>query len=530
MKKILYPILFAMVLFAGCRNVPEHEALNAQAAEEYLQPIRPGYEGRNPFWNKFAKKFIYAPAFDFPAAEGATAYRFTIRPAQENTITSWTFTADTPTAPLSPVWNDITPGNVVLTVDAVDADGNVIKTVGERKFLRDFPFEGPYHDAVRDYKDAARMAIYYIHMMPAIQSWKTDIIPDMSYSHNTYPCKIIGATIRNEVLVAREFPTLAEDAIAMAKNAATFLMNMSRPADAPLAYFPPTYYLDLVHSKEAWNQGKTMTLEACSAGHAFLDLYDYTGDKMYYEHALGIADTYLKLQREDGSLPIKVDFITGEPVNEVSAMLHPLLNYVLRLHNQYGITKYDIITEKGEKWMEEVAIETFNMTGQFEDVNVLGLEPYENLTNCTAAPYASYLLNKEKITKKELQDATDLIRLSEDQFTFWDTMPDKLGLRKIATPCVFEQYKYQTPVDASAHNVAMAFLDLYEETGDKLAFAKAKALIDNMTIVQNKGNGQMPTTWDFRTPARHKNRTFWVNCTYASVTALLRMDKLTEEK
>ena len=109
-------------------------------------------------------------------------------------------------------------------------------------------------------------------------------------------------------------------------------------------------------------------------------------------------------------------------------------------------------------------------------------------------------------------------------------MPNELGLRKIATPCVFEQYKYQTPVDASAHNVAMAFLDLYEETGDKLAFAKAKALIDNMTIVQNKGNGQMPTTWDFRTPARHKNRTFWVNCTYASVTALLRMDKLTEEE
>ena len=139
-----------MVLFAGCQNVPEHEVLNAQATEEYLQPIRPGYEGRNPFWNKFAKKFIYAPTFDFPAAEGATAYRFTIRPAQENTITSWTFTADTPTAPLSPVWNDITPGNVVLTVEAVDADGNVIKTVGERRFLRDFPFEGPYHDAVRD--------------------------------------------------------------------------------------------------------------------------------------------------------------------------------------------------------------------------------------------------------------------------------------------------------------------------------------------------------------------------------------------
>ena len=85
-------------------------------------------------------------------------------------------------------------------------------------------------------------------------------------------------------------------------------------------------------------------------------------------------------------------------------MLHPLLNYIQRLRNQYGLTKYDIITEKGEKWMEEVAVETFNMTGQFEDVNVLGLEPYENLTNCTAAPYASYLLNKENVTSCKSAD------------------------------------------------------------------------------------------------------------------------------
>lgn len=528
MKKTLTTVLLASALFAGCQtDIPEHEVLNAQAAEEYLQPIRPGYEGRNPFWNKFAKKFIYAPAFDFPVAEGAAAYRFTIKPDCENATAEWTFTADTPTAPLSPVWNDITPGNVILTVDAIDAEGNVIKTVGERRFLRDFPFEGPYNDAVRDYKDAARMAIYYIHMMPAIQSWKTDLVPDMSYSYNTYPSKIVGATIRNEVLVAREFPQLADEAITMAKNAAAFLINMSRPADAPLAYFPPTYYLDLVDSKWDWNQGKTMTLEGCSAGHAFLDLYDYTEEKIYLKHALGIADTYLRIQREDGSFPIKVDFITGEPVNEVGAMLDPIFNYILRLHNQYGITKYDVITEKGEKWMNEVAIETFNMTGQFEDVNVVGLEPYENLTNCTAAPYASYLLNKENMTEKELQDAIDLIRLSEDQFTFWNTLPNELGLRMIATPCVFEQYKYQKPVDNSAHNVAMAFLDLYEKTGDKLAFAKAKALIDNMTVVQNKGNGQMPTTWDFRTPAHDSRRAFWTNCTFTAVTALLRMDRLT---
>ena len=229
MKRILIPLILTALYFTGCKTLTETEILNAQAAEEYLQPIRPGYEGRNPFWNKFAKKFIYAPAFDFPEAEGAAAYIFTVKPVKESSSV-WSFTAKTPKAPLSPIWNDITPGDVVLTVDAIDAEGKVIASVGERKFLRDYPFCGPYHDAVRDYKDAARMAIYYIHMMPAVQSWKTQTIPDMGYDYNTYPCKIVGATIRNEVMVAREFPLLAEEAITMAKNAATFLINMSHPA------------------------------------------------------------------------------------------------------------------------------------------------------------------------------------------------------------------------------------------------------------------------------------------------------------
>ena len=69
--------------------------------------------------------------------------------------------------------------------------------------------------------------------------------------------------------------------------------------------------------------------------------------------------------------------------------------------------------------MDEVAVETFDMTGQFEDVNVNGLKPYQNLTNCTAAPYASYLLDKEIISEKNMADARDLIRLSEDQFVHW---------------------------------------------------------------------------------------------------------------
>ena len=304
---------------------------------------------------------------------------------------------------------------------------------------------------------------------------------------------------------------------------------MSRPEGAPLAYFPPTYYLDKQASKYEWNQGKTMTLEAASAGQAFLDLYDVTGEKEYFDRAVEIGRTYVRLQREDGSLPIKVDFISGEPVNSVSAMLHPLLRYFTRLEG-YGMDEFSAPRIKGEKWMDEVAVERFDMTGQFEDVNVKGLEPYQNLTNCTAAPYASYLLTKPSVSDRDRAEARDLVRLSEDQFVHWayhDLTQD--GFPKKNAPCVHEQYKYEMPVDNSACNVANAWLDIYEDSGDLLCLAKAKALIDNITIQQNAVNGQIPTTWEWRETGKDRKRTYWVNCTFSSVSILMRFAAMQDD-
>ena len=83
------------------------------------------------------------------------------------------------------------------------------------------------------------------------------------------------------------------------------------------------------------------------------------------------------------------------------------------------------------------------------------------------------------------------------------------------------------PVDASTCNVSNAMLSLYEKTGDELMKAKAKALIDNITVVQCVNTGKIPTTWRIR---HNKNITFWVNCTYSSVCTLLRMDELSKQE
>ena len=518
MKRVFIPIILSLAAIA-CAPKDVNVLLTKKAAAEYLEPVHPG-GGDRPFWNGFAKKFIYAPSFDFATIDGATKYLYT---ATAESGESWSFTAKSPQQPLSKIWNAIPEGtSITLTVDALAADGTTISRAGERTFWRDYGFNPPYSGAVRSYHDAAILGLLYVHTMPQVQNFATSTEPDMSYHHFTYPAKIIGAVVKAEVLLSKLAPKYSENALAIAKNAAQFLIDQARKPGDVLAYFPPTYYKDLIASKRSSNQGKTMAMEAASAAHAFLDLYDVTGEQLYLNQALGIADTYLRLQNEDGSWHIKYDFVTGEPVNNSKAMLHPLLNYFLRLEQDYGQTKYTQARIRGEKWMAEHILTRFDMTGQFEDVAVEDVKPYENLTNCTAAPYASYLLSRGA-TDEEVATAYELVRFSEDQFVYWDQPLTKKGYKRDLTPCVFEQYKYTMPVDNSSCNVANAMLSLYEQTGDELMKAKAKALIDAITVAQCVNTGRIPTTWRIR---HNYNATFWVNCTYSSVCTLLRMEKL----
>ena len=515
---------------AACQKQgDDYEKLNAQAALEYLEPLRPGYESRNPYWNVFAKRFIYAPAFDFHEREGAKEYRFVLTSKEDST--QWSFTADAPWRPLSPVWNEVEVGTVTLEVLAIGEKGEVIDTVGKRTFMRGYPFHAPYPDAVVPYREAALKAALYIHSLPYVHRFASEMEPDLdTYPHFSCACKVIGALVSNECLVAREMPEHKDEATAIALNAARFLLAQSQPADAPLAHFPPTYYKgDLQDKQEHLN--KTMTMEAAKGvGPAYLDLFDLTGDSLWLNEALSIARTYYNIQRADGSFPIKVDFLTGEPVNATGAMLHPLLNFLERLRSQYGIQDFQPMQEAGERWMAQVPLSTFDLTGQFEDVSVLGLKPYENLTNCTASPYADYLLRKDNPTQEEIESAVELMRLSEDQFVHWDYPVGPDGIRLRCAPAVHEQYKYETPIDNSSCNVANALLSYYELTGDRLAFEKAKALIDNLTIQQHQNSGVIPTAFIFRPADRENKQQITLNCCFADVKILLRMHHLTQKQ
>ena len=559
-RAVLSAAMFLTVALTAVAGLPTQadgqgqQALREQARKEYLQPLRPGRTAARgkvrPFWNVYSHRFLYAPAFPFEEVEGARSYRFTVVCEDGTTLS---FLAKSPQADLSPVWDRIPVGEVRVSVEglrgrmrrqagttdtqedvigaariagpvgiegtgAVGAEGTEASgTV--RVFTRDFPFEGPYAAAGRGYGEAILAGLHYIHAMPQVRRWLTDSLPDMSYTYFTYPCKIMGATIRAECLLARLDPARRDEALAIARAVADFLIRESRPATEPLACFPPTYYSGpggVAHASGFQeNQGKTMMMEAISAGEALLDLYAATGEKKYFDHAVGIADTYCAHQAADGSLPIKVDIATGEPVNGVRAMLGTFLSYLLRLQRDFGQKQFRAAEKKADRWMKRVPMRTFDLTAQFEDVTVQNLHPYENLTNVTACNYATYLMAKARPSRREIRDARDLIALSEDQFVHWRPYKDTY-----AAPSVFEQHKYQESINSSTSDVAGALLGWWRHTGDPLALEKARALVDVLVNTQEAGTGFLPTSLKNTRAYDY----FWMNCAFHSIEALMLME------
>ena len=76
MKRLLI-IATLFCVAVSCAPKDANQRLAEQAAKEYLTPVHPGSSSQ-PFWNGFAKKFIYAPAFDFQTVEGAVKYLYKV--------------------------------------------------------------------------------------------------------------------------------------------------------------------------------------------------------------------------------------------------------------------------------------------------------------------------------------------------------------------------------------------------------------------------------------------------------------------
>lgn len=119
-----------------------------RAWQESAQPVRPGVPGEKPFWNDHAKRFIYSPAFDFDETEGASRYRFEI--VSQKAKDSFSFEADKPWAPLSPVWAQVPVGAFEVVATALSDEGTTLGESGRKRAWRAAPVQWPVSSAATD--------------------------------------------------------------------------------------------------------------------------------------------------------------------------------------------------------------------------------------------------------------------------------------------------------------------------------------------------------------------------------------------
>ncbi|MGH2645082.1 MAG: hypothetical protein ACRDE2_14100, partial [Chitinophagaceae bacterium] len=142
MKKlfICFVIFAPVILYAQSR--PSDKDFCRESKEESLIPIRPGIPGKQPFWNENAKLFKHVPSFKNNRSDiTPVKYRYSAFSFIDKHY--YSFTANTGTEPLSPIWSKLPVGNIYLKIEGIDKNGNVY-LAKERMFYKAATFCPPY--------------------------------------------------------------------------------------------------------------------------------------------------------------------------------------------------------------------------------------------------------------------------------------------------------------------------------------------------------------------------------------------------
>lgn len=508
-------------------------------ANDEANMIRQGGVNGQPFWNDFAKQFIFVPSFQIPVVANAKQYRFT---AEDKDGAAHSFTAEAPTASLAPIWAELPTGVVRLKVEAIHQQGGVETLAGTRTFYKCAPFPGrdAYPGQAVSYRECALAAYRYIYHDEATQHWLKYGKPMADYPHNVYPAKTIDAIVRAMVDYAKLEPSCAESALKLACRAADYLLSISFDDDHPLASLPPTYSFANLNA-EAVNKvapaaqhcvGTTMMIYPISAGIAYLTLAEATGDSKYLHAALRIAEYYKKTVLPCGSWYLLYDCASGTPLSNNICVSFKMVNFFHMLYEKTQDEAWRKLEVGHYQYITEQCLQEYKWEGQFEDIPVTA--PYQNHTHFIPNDLIAYITHHLPGDEKMAAEAVELMRFVEDQFVVWGehpewNFPNGWGAIPLHSPAGLEQYSCYVPIDSSTSYIMDAFLNLYQLKGDRLYLEKAMALADMITRVQNAKTGQIPTFW-MGEGCAYGYENFWINCQIYTAKAMMRIAQITESE
>ena len=475
-----------------------------------------------PCWNRRAVMFLDAPTFEFETMSNGTyviEYRSDIL-ASDGKL----YRLKTPSSrvSLTDLWEKLPTGFVSVTCRAQrPGRPDTERVVGARVFWKSAPFKGDARPRPRSFAEGARQALEHVLDAPSSRYLVDHGELDPNFSHNVYPSKMLESVIQACCALAKAVPARKDEALRLARAAADWLIANSEKEGAPLAHFPPTYRGELYAAKK--NAGLVMTVYPARAALAYLALAEASGEAKYRAAAEAIAATYLRLQGEDGTWPLKMRLSDGTATSANRLVpVDSVLPLMTRLAETTGREAYRASAARAFANIRDGRLKTWNWEGQFEDVEPGA--PYSNLTEYGPCDTALELLTHHADDLRSLPLARELVRFAEDQFVCWERPfvgadfkenPTVQDMDKWSFPCVLEQYSWYTPIDASAAKMIVAYLALYRAGKDPLDLAKARAL-GGAILRQQQPGGWIRTHWAWdETPDK-----IWMNCHVASALAL----------
>ena len=266
-----------------------------------------------------------------------------------------------------------------------------------------------------------------------------------------------------------------------------------------------------------------MLIYPASAGQVYLDLFNTTGESKYFNAALRIAETYRKIQLQNGTWHLMVYLENGEPVTGNYVVPIGIIGFLDRISEEFSNPGFSGCAGRALEWIGENLVRDFNWEGQFEDQKPSNR--YKNLSKGQACSYALRLLDSADQDSSLIHEAEELIRFAEDQFVIWENpvSGDYWGIKSEdwITPCVLEQYNFYTPVNTSSASMIEVFRQAYDETGKILYLAKALDLANTLLHVQDPGSGHYPTYL----VTNLLDQEGWINCMVYTARTIMELDE-----
>ncbi len=497
-------------LFAGTPAIDDDLAADARA--EYNTAVRPGIPGSRPFWTSPSlqytltgrgvqsdslripyltippEKFIYAPAFEFPPAEGAVRYEYRLQTAEGEQISfedteSWTS--------LEEHWDQVPASHKhhTLRVTAYDADNSVVNdTIRERSFVKKKPFAGPY---LPDNGNAKQRLLFYLRWLKnhvQLVFWQSEIAQlsfrDQGGAHADRSAQFCPAAIQAMLRLSKvtDDPREAAFARRMAEHSGYGLLRSSRNR----LHFGAT-------------QADRVTFHQFLCGVSYLELYEETGNDIWRDKAVKVARGLREVQRPNGTW----SFTDLEGVMSDGTHAHggeaivdfdpsAVVYFLGKLRVDVGTNEFIDVENKAWTWLETHSLHDF--WWRYQPGHGLG-QAKSARSPKEATFLVRYLLDYAPAERKDLGLVEDIARYCEDQYTRWDRTPEEY-----ATPHVIKasiEGGPQHPRASRTTSVAHMFMRIYQETGNEIWMSKADELFKSVLTLQNPVNGALSSDYEF---------------------------------